>query len=96
MVPPTSLANGQDQEARNDAALTACLYQEMGQFKVERDFLAERSCKRRRSSHYGSGAMTTYQSVQEPSPCRTRLGDGPNMNCGPGKVEMYGYAIAFH
>ena len=36
--------NGQDQKASNDAALTACLYQEMGQFKVERDFLAERWC----------------------------------------------------
>ena len=30
-------------EARSDAALTARLYQEIGQLKVERDFLAERS-----------------------------------------------------
>ena len=29
--------------ARSDAALTARLYQEIGQLKVERDFLAERS-----------------------------------------------------
>ena len=35
--------NGQDQKARSDAALTARLYQEVGQLKVERDFLAERS-----------------------------------------------------
>ena len=35
--------NGKEQKARNDAALIACLYQEIGQLKVERDFLAERS-----------------------------------------------------
>ena len=35
--------NGQDQKAKSDAALTARLYQEIGQLKVERDFLAERS-----------------------------------------------------
>ena len=35
--------NGKDQKSRNDAALTARLYQEIGQLKVERDFLAERS-----------------------------------------------------
>ena len=35
--------NGKDQKSRNDAALIACLYQEIGQLKVERDFLAERS-----------------------------------------------------
>ena len=35
--------NGQDRTARSDAALTARLYQEIGQLKVERDFLAERS-----------------------------------------------------
>ena len=35
--------NGQDQKARSDAALTVLLYQEIGQLKVERDFLAERS-----------------------------------------------------
>ena len=35
--------NGQDRKARSDAALTARLYQEIGQLKVERDFLAERS-----------------------------------------------------
>ena len=35
--------NGQDQKARNEAALVARLYQEIGQLKVERDFLAERS-----------------------------------------------------
>ena len=34
---------GQKQKARNDAALNARLYQENGQLKVERDFLAERS-----------------------------------------------------
>ena len=36
-------SNGQEQKARSDAALTARLYQEIGQLKVERDFLAERS-----------------------------------------------------
>ena len=36
-------SNGQDQKARNDAALVARLYQEIGQLKVERDFLSERS-----------------------------------------------------
>ena len=34
--------NGQDQKAKNEAALIARLYQEIGQLKVERDFLAER------------------------------------------------------
>ena len=35
--------NGKDQKVRNDSALIARLYQEIGQLKVERDFLAERS-----------------------------------------------------
>ena len=35
--------NGQGRKARSDAALVARLYQEVGQVKVERDFLAERS-----------------------------------------------------
>ena len=35
--------NGQEQKARNDDALVARLYQEIGQLKVERDVLAERS-----------------------------------------------------
>ena len=35
--------NGKEQKSRNDAALIARLYQEIGQMKVERDFLAERS-----------------------------------------------------
>ena len=35
--------NGKDQKSGNDAALIARLYQEIGQLKVERDFLAERS-----------------------------------------------------
>ena len=35
--------NGKDQKAKNDAALIARLYQEIGQLRVERDFLAERS-----------------------------------------------------
>ena len=40
--------NGKEQKSRNDkvrhaAALIACLYQEIGQLKGERDFLAERS-----------------------------------------------------
>ena len=35
--------NGQDQNAKSDAALVARLYQEIGQLKVERDFLAKRS-----------------------------------------------------
>ena len=35
--------NGKEQQGRNDAALFARLYQEIGQLKVERDFLAERS-----------------------------------------------------
>ena len=34
--------NGQDRKAKNEAALIARLYQEIGQLKVERDFLAER------------------------------------------------------
>ena len=36
-------SNGKDQKGRNAAALIARLYQEIGQLKVERDFLAERS-----------------------------------------------------
>ena len=35
--------NGHDQKAKNEAALIARLHQEIGQLKVERDFLAERS-----------------------------------------------------
>ena len=35
--------SGQDQKAKQEAALAALLYQEVGQLKVERDFLAERS-----------------------------------------------------
>ena len=35
--------NGKEQKAKNDDALVARLYQEIGQLKVERDFLAERS-----------------------------------------------------
>ena len=36
-------SNGKDRKSKNDAALIARLYQEIGQLKVERDFLAERS-----------------------------------------------------
>ena len=35
--------NGKEQKGRNDVALVARLYQEIGQLKVEPDFLAERS-----------------------------------------------------
>ena len=35
--------NGKEQKTKSDAALVARLYQEIGQLKVERDFLAERS-----------------------------------------------------
>ena len=35
--------NGGEKKAKKDAALVARLYQEIGQLKVERDFLAERS-----------------------------------------------------
>ena len=35
--------NGKKQNFRNGAALISRLYQETGQLKVERDFLAERS-----------------------------------------------------
>ena len=35
--------NGKEQKSRNDDALIARLYQEIGQLKVERDFLVERS-----------------------------------------------------
>ena len=38
-----AFGNGKEQKARNDAVLIARLYQEIGQLKVERDFLAERS-----------------------------------------------------
>ena len=34
---------GQEKKARNDGVLIARLYQEIGQLKVEKDFLAERS-----------------------------------------------------
>ena len=36
-------SNGQEQRASSDATLIARLYQEIGQLKVERDFLSERS-----------------------------------------------------
>ena len=36
-------SNWQEQKASSDAALSARLYQEIGQLKVERDFLSERS-----------------------------------------------------
>ena len=35
--------NGKEQKSRNAAALIARLYQEIGQLKVERDFLVDRS-----------------------------------------------------
>ena len=35
--------NGKEQKSKNDAVPIARLYQEIGQLKVERDFLAERS-----------------------------------------------------
>ena len=35
--------NGKEQKTKNDGALIARLYQEIGQLKVERDFLTERS-----------------------------------------------------
>ena len=35
--------NGQEQKAKSDAGLIARLYQEIGQLKMERDFLVERS-----------------------------------------------------
>ena len=35
--------SGQEQKAKSDAALIARLYQEIGQLRVARDFLAERS-----------------------------------------------------
>ena len=35
--------NGKEQKGRNGVALVARLYQEIGQLKVEREFLAERS-----------------------------------------------------
>ena len=35
--------NGKEQKGQSDAALIARLYQEIGQLKVERDFLSERS-----------------------------------------------------
>ena len=35
--------NGKEQKSRNAAALISRFYQEIGQLKVERDFLAERS-----------------------------------------------------
>ena len=38
-----AFGNGKEQKARSAAALTARLYQEIGQLKVERDFLSERS-----------------------------------------------------
>ena len=40
---PGVFGNGKEQKAKSDAALVARLYQEIGQLKVERDFLAERS-----------------------------------------------------
>ena len=36
-------SNGRDRKAKSEATLIARLYQEIGQLKVERDFLAERS-----------------------------------------------------
>ncbi len=35
--------NCNEQKSRNDSALIARLYQEIGQLKVERNFLAEKS-----------------------------------------------------
>ena len=35
--------NGQNQRTKRDAALISRFYQEIGQLKVERDFLAERT-----------------------------------------------------
>ena len=40
---PVQPMGSTSQKSRNDAALIARLYQEIGQLKVERDFSAERS-----------------------------------------------------
>ena len=40
---PGVFGNSREQKSRNAAALIARLYQEIGQLKLERDFLAERS-----------------------------------------------------
>ena len=40
---PGIFSNGQEQKAKSDAGLIARLYQEIGQLKMERDFLAESS-----------------------------------------------------
>ena len=40
---PGVFSNDQEQRAKSDAGLIARLYQEIGQLKMERDFLAERS-----------------------------------------------------
>ena len=37
---PGIFSNGQEQKAKSDAGLIARLYQEIGQLKMERDFLA--------------------------------------------------------
>ena len=42
------IGNGKEQRARNNDALVARLYQVIGQVRVERDFLAERSGPRAR------------------------------------------------
>ena len=42
-APSVVLGNGKNQKSRSDAALIARLYQEIGQLKAERNFLAERS-----------------------------------------------------
>ena len=36
-------SNGQKQKTKSDASLIVRLYQKIGQLKVERDFLSERS-----------------------------------------------------
>ena len=40
---PGVFGNDKEQKAKNDSTLIARLYQEIGQLKVEREFLAERS-----------------------------------------------------
>ena len=64
--------NGREQKAKNDAALTAGLYQDIVQLEVERDFLEERSAVHE-SRPVGSGGPGTPE-VADSAAVRALLG----------------------
>ena len=87
--------NGKEQKAKNDSALIARLYQEIGQLKVERDFLVEQSyararpVQRRLTGVAASGCVCSWRGVssgRRPGRRWCRLPVGEH---GPGVLRLH-------